>query len=85
MIVLLSVLAVSPSAHERLHADAADANHACAITLFAHGVTSPVGQVELPVPLELPEAVLRSAGPELRLITPRYLLKPLRGPPGRLS
>jgi len=80
-ILLLAALAVSPSAHERIHAHAGEADHSCAITLFAQGVTSPLCQVELPAPLELSAATVRLGGPELRLIAPRYFLKPLRGPP----
>ena len=80
-ILFLTVLAVSPAAHEGFHSNAADANHTCAITLFAQGITSPVCHFELPLPLECLDAVAPVAGEELRLVSPRYLLKPLRGPP----
>lgn len=80
-ILLLTVLAVSPGAHVRLHADAADADHACAITLFAHGIISSVGPIDLPAQVECPETVVYAAPVELSLVSPRYLLQPLRGPP----
>lgn len=80
-IFLLTVLVVSPEAHEELHSDATEAHHTCAITLYAQGVTTPVCQVQIPLPLEHPAEVARIAAAELRLPTPRYWLKPLRGPP----
>lgn len=36
--LMLVVLAASPAAHEWLHGDADQADHVCAITLFAHGL-----------------------------------------------
>jgi hypothetical protein len=36
-VLLLNVLAASPSLHERFHADAGKAEHQCIVTLFAHG------------------------------------------------
>lgn len=80
-ILLLTVLAVSPDAHLRLHADAGDADHACAITLFAHGITSSVGPTALAAPLEHPELLAYAAPVELSLLSPPYRLQPPRGPP----
>jgi type III secretory pathway component EscT len=40
LVLMLSVLAVSPATHEHLHCDAGQAEHTCAITLFAQGVTT---------------------------------------------
>lgn len=52
IVLLLNLLAASPSLHERLHPDASHAEHQCAVTLFAHGkVDAPVVDVALPVPL----------------------------------
>lgn len=37
IILLLNLLAASPSLHELLHADAGQPGHQCAVTVFAHG------------------------------------------------
>ena len=37
LVLLLNVLAASPSLHEWFHADAGQGEHQCAVTLFAHG------------------------------------------------
>ena len=81
MVLLLTVLAVSPAAHERLHAHTGDADHACAVTLFAQGITSPIAYVAVPQPLERAELAVRPLPTAVWLVSPRYLLKPLRGPP----
>lgn len=39
VVLLLNLLAASPSLHERFHTDASHAGHQCAVTLFAHGQT----------------------------------------------
>jgi len=39
LVLLLAVLATNPSAHEWFHHDAGHADHECAVTLFAHGIT----------------------------------------------
>ena len=37
LVLLLNALSASPDLHEWFHADAGDAGHECAVTLFAHG------------------------------------------------
>jgi hypothetical protein len=37
LVLLLNALAASPKLHELLHPDAGQAQHQCAVTLFAHG------------------------------------------------
>jgi hypothetical protein len=37
LVLLLNLLAASPSLHEKFHADAGHAEHQCGVTLFAHG------------------------------------------------
>ena len=37
LVLLLNALTSSPQLHELLHADAGQAEHLCAVTLFAHG------------------------------------------------
>jgi hypothetical protein len=80
-ILLLTLLAVCPSAHERLHAHAGDSEHVCAITLYAQGVTATVCHVAVLAPSERCEVVAAVSDPDLVLVAPRYWLRPLRGPP----
>jgi hypothetical protein len=52
LVLLLNILAASPSLHQRFHADAGKAEHQCAVTLFAHSqVDSAAVQVAVPSPL----------------------------------
>lgn len=52
IVLLLNLLAASPSLHERLHPDAGKAGHECAVTVFAHGhVDSPAVEVAVAVPV----------------------------------
>ena len=37
LVLLLNLLAASPSLHEWFHADAGHEDHQCAVTIFAHG------------------------------------------------
>ena len=53
IVLLLNLLAASPSLHERLHPDAGQAEHQCAVTIFAHGqVDSPVVDLAAIVPVQ---------------------------------
>lgn len=80
LILLLNLLAASPSLHEQFHADASNAQHQCAVTLFAHGqVDSSVLDVALPLPATLTEFLL-----QFSVSIPNALvatLPPSRGPP----
>lgn len=81
-ILLLTALAVWPDGHEQLHgASASDTNHSCAVTLYAQGLTSATGQIDVLPPAE--EWIQSATTPcdDLRLVAPKYLLRPLRGPP----
>ena len=51
LVLLLNLLAASPSLHEKFHADAGHAEHQCAVTLFAHGQ---VDSACVDVPVSLP-------------------------------
>jgi len=52
LVLLLNILAASPSLHEWLHADAGKAEHQCAVTLFAHSqVDSSSVDMFVPAPL----------------------------------
>jgi hypothetical protein len=77
IVLLLNLLASSPSLHERLHPDADSAGHQCAITLFAHGqVDSSIVDVAVPVP-----AAPVEFSPQILVSIPTALVAIL--PPGR--
>lgn len=81
-IVILGLAGASPDLHERLHHGGASTipDH-CAVELLSHGalVGSPV---MVPVPFVIVHPELCPALPaEFRLDSPRYLLRPERGPP----
>jgi hypothetical protein len=80
LVLLLNLLAASPSLHEYFHADAGKAGHQCAVTLFAHGqVDAPAVDVALPLPATPTEFL-----PQFSASIPNALvatLPPGRGPP----
>jgi len=80
LVLLLNLLAASPSLHEYFHTDAGKAEHQCAVTVFAHGqVDSPVVDEALPVPVAAIEFF-----PQFSVSIPHTLvatLPPGRGPP----
>lgn len=63
-------LSVSPQLHERIHADANQVNHTCAVTFIASGncnhspaaplITAPAPTIELSQPLEFDIAWIQS-------------------------
>lgn len=72
----------SAHAHDHDHdAPATDADHRCAVVLYAHGAALPVVAVELPPPPAADRESATNGRPELFLTTPRYLRQPERGPP----
>ncbi len=82
LIFALGLFAVCPSLHEQLHHGAdATVHDQCAVVLFANGVSVPMAVVA-PLP---PSADWREqravATAEILLDSPRYLLRPERGPP----
>ncbi|HEU5078883.1 MAG TPA: hypothetical protein VFT72_06700 [Opitutaceae bacterium] len=78
----LTLLAVSPAAHERLHGAAAhQADHTCAITLFAHGITASPPPIQIAPALELKSDQIFVHPTDLQLIASKYLLRPVCGPP----
>ena len=80
IVLLLNLLAASPSLHERLHPDAGQSDHQCAVTMFAHGqVDSSTVDVAMPVPtatIEFSPQILASVPAALVATLP-----PGRGPP----
>ena len=81
LVLLLGCLAASPDLHARLHTGAGNANHACAIVLYEHGVPAPAAAFELPAVDEHFAATVVSPLVDLFLSAPRHLLQPGRGPP----
>ena len=80
LVLLLNLLAASPSLHELIHADAGKTDHHCAVTLFAHGqVDSSAVDVAVPVPA----APVEFLPPTLVSIPSALVatLPPGRGPP----
>jgi hypothetical protein len=58
VILLLNAMAASPSLHEWFHADAAQPEHQCAVTLFAHGK---VDSANVDVPVSAPVTFIEMA------------------------
>lgn len=87
LVLALTIFAASPTAHDLLHDHAHGHNHGvgggegCAVTMFADGVSMPVGPVSLAPPRLLPHGVTPATAAEIFLVSPRYLRHPERGPP----
>jgi hypothetical protein len=80
LVLLLNLLAASPSLHEKFHADAGKAEHHCAVTLFAHGqVDTSIVVVALPVPAAPVEFLTPTSLSILNAMV--ETLPPGRGPP----
>lgn len=78
---LLGLAGASSQLHVSLHADADDAGHACAITLFSHGLDHPLGCADLVVtPALFPAGEIGSL-PVILLTDTSDRLPPGRGPP----
>ena len=80
-VLMLAVFAASPNVHQWLHADADHADHECAITLYAQGVTTAVVGVVLAIVAWRLLGLSQSARIELFLSAPRFLHLPGRAPP----
>ncbi len=88
LVLALSILAASPTAHEWIHSEhdhvpVADlqGEHACAIVLFASGVSLPLDTISVASPLAFTLAISPETAAEVHLVSPRYLRRPERGPP----
>lgn len=80
-VLMLALFAASPAIHHWLHADADHADHECAITLYAQGVTTATVGVALVVVAWRLLGLSQNAGVELFLSAPRFLYLPGRAPP----
>ena len=81
LVLLLSVLAVSPGLHAWLHGNAGETDHECVITLFQHGVVSAAAEVALVLVTLVLLAWIATAPAALHLAPPRYWLPRGRAPP----
>lgn len=84
VVFVLGALAVSPELHERLHPDAGEHGHQCAVTLFAHGQVDQVTPASLP---PVPAPGLELARPEFHFfaVNPTLPETDARGPPWSLD
>jgi hypothetical protein len=80
MVIFLSVAAASPLVHRWLHDAATDVDDACAVVLFAGGISVPLAAV-LTTVLFAWRTVRRAIAKTILLTARRYLLMPERGPP----
>jgi len=81
----ISLLATCPALHELIHPDACEADHECAITLFAHGQ---IHQAVTAVPIvqrSEPVAVFIQTWREVSFVSTDVPLLPGRDPPSLLS
>lgn len=91
LVLALTVFVASPTAHEWLHADDHANCHesestqadedACAVVLFAGGVSLPLDPVAVLEPVALALTISPATAAEIHLVSPRYLRRPERGPP----
>jgi hypothetical protein len=82
LVLTLTILAASPQAHERVHHGCHhDEEHSCAVVLFAQGIWTSFDVVAVPAPDLVWSEFTPLSRPELRLVAPRYLRQPERGPP----
>jgi hypothetical protein len=84
LVLALTIFAVSPAAHGLLHDDGhehAVSDDACAVVMFASGVSLPVAPIAVIPPTAVACAISPVTAAEVFLISPRYLRQPERGPP----
>jgi len=83
LVLLLTVLAVSPELHAWLHGDAAGADHECAITLFQQGVVAAATGIAVAAVVMVLLDRVATLPAKLHLALPPYWLSPGRAPPAR--
>jgi len=77
LVLLLNAMASAPALHELIHHDASQADHQCAVTLFAHGKVDSAGPA---VPVIVP-TVTSATAPHVVLSIYSATIENL--PPGR--
>jgi hypothetical protein len=83
LVLLLTVLAVSPRLHAWLHGQTGEADHECAVTLFQQGVMPTAVGIILAAAVLLFLSRIAALPAELHLVPPPNWLHPGRAPPGR--
>ena len=84
LVFALTIFAASPTAHGLLHDDDhqhADSDEACAVVMFASGVSLPVAPLAITPPTSVVQGISPVTAAEVFLVSPRYLRHPERGPP----
>ncbi len=86
LVLLLTVLAVSPQLHADFHAhdaatEAVHTDDGCVVSLFAGGVTAAPAALFLAAPTTAHVAAALAPRTEIFVSPPRYLHQPERGPP----
>ena len=82
LVLMLAVLAVSPSLHHWLHNDTVDDDDDdCAVVLFSNGVSLALDQVAITPPYVVWQRAPLPTAVEIFLVPARYLRQPERGPP----
>jgi hypothetical protein len=82
LVLALTVFAASPELHGLLHTDdGASHEEACAVTLFASGVSVPLTTIAVVAPEAAWPEPAPAAAEEIFVSSPRYLRQPERGPP----
>ena len=81
LVFALGLFAASPELHGKLHASDQAADDGCAVVLFAGGVVLLAAAAALSPRLRLWPETVRTVAVELFVDSPRYLLRPERGPP----
>jgi hypothetical protein len=81
LVLALAVLASCPELHHWLHGDSEQDSHACAVMLYASGLTLTAGAAGLAAPAVVWHERPAVAVAEIFLASPRYLRQPERGPP----
>jgi NAD/NADP transhydrogenase beta subunit len=83
LVLMLSVLAASPTLHAWLHCSAGQADHECAITLYQQGVAAAgIGIILAAVALVVLARVVTTPA-DLHLAPSPYWLPPGHAPPAR--
>lgn len=83
LVLILVVLAASPEAHHWLHSDSDQADHDCAVVLFAHGLAATLAEIVLTLVAWRLLSLIGQAGASLRLSVPPHFLPPACAPPAR--
>jgi hypothetical protein len=82
LVLLLGTASVTPVLHDWLHVEGGhEADHACAVVLFASGVALASTAIDLAGPTLVWRAFSAPLVSEVFLVVPRYLRQPERGPP----